>query len=240
MAKFHTTGGLVGTIENLIKDAQEKLIIVSPYLQINPLLIPRLKDASARNVAITFVYRSDDKTTKIEMDRLKEIKGLTMYVNKHLHAKCFMNEKRALITSMNLYDYSQQNNREIGISLNAAEDKDLYKDTLQEMESIISHSLLLTKLKEAEKKEHKSVLFKSAKQTNISTDEGHCIRCAKTIQYNPKVPYCKDCYNTWAQFGNSNYPENVCHTCNKPINTTMDNPQCYYCYRKLDARKAAW
>lgn len=240
MAKFHTTGGLVGTIENLIKDAQEKLIIVSPYLQINPLLIPRFKDAAARNVAIIFVYRSDDKTTNAEMDRLKEIKGLTMYVNKHLHAKCFMNEKRALITSMNLYDYSQQNNREIGISLNAADDKELYRDALLEMESIISHSELLTKPKNAEKKEQKNILFKSAKQPTLNTNEGYCIRCAKSVYHNPKAPFCKDCYNTWAEYGNRDYTENFCHSCSKPVETTIDSPQCYSCYKKSNARQPIW
>ena len=33
-----------------------------------------------------------------------------------LHAKCYMNEEEALVTSMNLYEYSQVNNYEMGIS----------------------------------------------------------------------------------------------------------------------------
>ena len=36
-------------------------------------------------------------------------------VRKNLHAKCYLNEKEALLTSMNLYEYSQEHNDEMGI-----------------------------------------------------------------------------------------------------------------------------
>ena len=40
----------------------------------------------------------------------------------NLHAKCYLSETSALVTSMNLYEFSQVNNHEMGISLTKAED----------------------------------------------------------------------------------------------------------------------
>ncbi len=36
-------------------------------------------------------------------------------LSQNLHAKCYLNEKAAIITSMNLYDFSQVNNNEMGV-----------------------------------------------------------------------------------------------------------------------------
>ena len=36
-----------------------------------------------------------------------------LYFSKNLHAKCYLNEKKMIITSMNLYEFSQVNNREM-------------------------------------------------------------------------------------------------------------------------------
>ena len=40
----------------------------------------------------------------------------------HLHAKCYMNDSHALVTSMNLYEFSQVNNDEMGILVSAEDD----------------------------------------------------------------------------------------------------------------------
>lgn len=243
MAKFHTTGGIVHEIETLIKEARDKLIFVSPYLQINKLLIPRLKDASERNVAITIVYRVDAKSTNAEIEKLKEIKGLTIYGIENLHSKCFMNEKRLLLTSMNLYEYSEKNNREMGIALTLADDEDLYKDAVEEVQSIIRASKPIKELikpKAVEKTVHTNFLFNTTKQTTTNTNEGYCIRCGDGMRHGLHAPLCKTCYNVWSEYGNREYLENFCHSCRKPHDTTIDAPQCYPCYKKTNARQAAW
>ena len=53
-----------------------------------------------------------------------------------------------------------------------------------------------------------------------------------TIKYNPNSPFCKDCLNTWQQFENYNYLENVCHRCGESEQTTMAKPQCYECFNE--------
>ena len=56
---------------------------------------------------------------------------------KNLHAKCYMNEEMCIITSLNLYEFSQVNNNEMGILIQRGEDSQLYKDAYEEAQRII-------------------------------------------------------------------------------------------------------
>ena len=56
---------------------------------------------------------------------------------KNLHAKCYLNENEALLTSMNLYEFSQINNNEMGILVSREEEPGLYNDILQESMRIV-------------------------------------------------------------------------------------------------------
>lgn len=53
MAEFLTTIGISHHIERIIKKAENQLVLVSPYLQLSPILMTRLEDASNRNIKIT-------------------------------------------------------------------------------------------------------------------------------------------------------------------------------------------
>ena len=68
------------------------------------------------------------------------MRGLT-YIRtsfcKNLHAKCYMNEEMCIVTSVNLYEFSQVNNNEMGILIRCAEDSQLYKDAYEEAQRII-------------------------------------------------------------------------------------------------------
>ena len=55
----------------------------------------------------------------------------------NLHAKCYLNENTAIITSMNLYEFSQQNNDEIGIRVDSKEDPQLYREIKAEAERLL-------------------------------------------------------------------------------------------------------
>jgi hypothetical protein len=70
------------------------------------------------------------------LDWMKEIQDLKVYEKSNLHAKCYLNEDRAIICSMNLYDYSQQNNIEMGILITKEQDKDAYNELIEEINNI--------------------------------------------------------------------------------------------------------
>ena len=54
-----------------------------------------------------------------------------------LHAKCYLNEKEAIVTSMNLYSYSQDNNDEMGIYVTKKEDPELYEEISNEAKRLL-------------------------------------------------------------------------------------------------------
>ncbi len=52
-----------------------------------------------------------------------------------LHAKCYLNENEALLTSMNLYEFSQSNNDEMGLIVSKREEPDLYDKIRQRVDA---------------------------------------------------------------------------------------------------------
>lgn len=54
--------------------------------------------------------------------------------------KCYINENEAIVTSMNLYSFSQQNNDEMGIHITKEKDADLYKDISDEVQRLLTIS----------------------------------------------------------------------------------------------------
>ncbi len=69
-----------------------------------------------------------------------ELKHLQLLSCDNLHAKCYMSEKACVITSMNMYDFSEHNNREMGILLEIPGDYLLMVEAASEIQSIVRHS----------------------------------------------------------------------------------------------------
>ena len=65
-----------------------------------------------------------------------------LYYYHNLHAKCYFNDSEMVITSMNMYEFSEKNNREMGIYINKSNDNSTFLDAFQETKSIIDNSEL--------------------------------------------------------------------------------------------------
>lgn len=63
-------------------------------------------------------------------------------------------------------------------------------------------------------------------KTRSHSPSGYCIRTGKPIPFNPSAPFCYEAYQSWAQWGNADYPENFCHKTGQPSNgkTSKNNP----------------
>lgn len=137
MAKFLETQAISNELMKVIKDAKEKIILISPYLKVNEQIIERLKTKSRMGTLseIVVVYgKSELKPSELQW--LKEIDDIKLYEKKNLHAKCFLNEDRAIIGSMNLYDYSQMNNLEMGVLITRDDDTEAYQELIEEINNI--------------------------------------------------------------------------------------------------------
>jgi hypothetical protein len=231
MAEFLTTNGTSFNIENIIIEAKSKLMLVSPYLQISKTLYERLKDASKKGVIIKIIYGKDELKPN-EKNSLAELKNVELYYFENLHAKCYFNESKMVITSMNMYEFSEKNNREMGVLIDRIVDKDVFEKAIGETFSIIQSSEMVPLKKETRpiQKESSNTNKGFNKTSKMKVLRGYCIRCQKRIDYNPEKPYCSDCFSVWAQYSNDDFEENVCHRCGEFESTTMAKPQCYDCY----------
>jgi hypothetical protein len=120
-------------IEGMIREAEDTIILVSPYLKIPADMIVRLRQAGERAVRITIVYGKTDLNPK-EIEKLRSIKGVGVLYVPNLHAKCYYNEHEMLVTSMNLHEYSAQNNHELGILFDRQTDVVEYRAVQRELE----------------------------------------------------------------------------------------------------------
>ena len=135
MAKFLTTVGNSYFIEQLILNAKNTLNLVSPFLKLNPNLLDRLNDASKQGIKITLIYGKSE-LSDMQSKLIFNIENLEIYYCNNLHAKCYFNETDLVISSMNLYEFSEKNNKEMGVLITKSEDPNFYNDTLNEIESI--------------------------------------------------------------------------------------------------------
>jgi len=136
MADFLTTSGISYQIEELIRSSKGELILVTPYLKLSQILFERLKDADKRGVTITLIYGKQE-LKQDQIDNLNSLENLELYYLENLHAKCYVNENFVILSSMNLYDFSEKNNREMGVLIKKSENQSLYDNVKSEIISII-------------------------------------------------------------------------------------------------------
>ena len=123
-------------ISHISEDARKHLVIICPYLKINEKLRRTIEVADRKGVNLFIIYgkRELDEGT---MTWLKGLRHSNIANIKDLHAKLYMNEEFAVISSMNLYEYSQVNNEELGVLCGRKEDRAEFKDiTFQVMRLI--------------------------------------------------------------------------------------------------------
>lgn len=136
MAKFLNTSATNYFLEELIKNARERVILISPFLKLNDRVKELLADKNRLKIDVRIIYGKSE----LQPEEIRWLNDLT-YVRtsfcKNLHAKCYLSEDLCIITSLNLYEFSQINNNEMGILLRRDDDADLYRDAYEEAQRII-------------------------------------------------------------------------------------------------------
>lgn len=119
-----------GKIMTLIDQAKKSVVIVSPYNKFDnwKKFKNRIKKAHKRGVKITWYIRSNVVGNREQIEYL----GITPIEVDNLHCKMYINENQAVVTSMNLYEYSDHSSIDIGYLI-----EDHYK--LQELFKFIDN-----------------------------------------------------------------------------------------------------
>ena len=121
MAKFLTGNELNSEVEKIFDRAEEKIILISPFIKLHDrfssTLLPK-KDKPKLEIIIVFGKNEEDMSRSMKQDDFnffKEFPNIQIRYERRLHAKYYANENSAIMTSMNLYSFSQDNNIEAGV-----------------------------------------------------------------------------------------------------------------------------
>lgn len=123
MAEFLKDSKLISAIEELIDKADDYLWLISPYIQLHDRIKDRLRlKKEKQNLHIIVVFGKNEadankSLSKEDFEFLKNFPNIFIGYEKRLHAKYYASEDFSIITSMNLHQFSQNNNIEAGIKL---------------------------------------------------------------------------------------------------------------------------
>lgn len=235
---------LNASIETLIKSAQKELIFISPFIKLHKRIrdsLKPIKDFPEISITIVFGQNPDEKSKsfpKEDFDFISDFPNVKILYEHRLHAKLFLNESSVILTSMNLYDYSQNNNIEVGVLYEKEgilEDlkskipnwqtfyeqaRNIAFDIIENSEQIFNkepkiESKFLGRgkyLGSDTKIDKRNELFSSGvKDEANSIMFGFCIRTGKKIPFDLKNPFSEEAFSTWSKFSNKDYPEKFCH-----------------------------
>jgi phosphatidylserine/phosphatidylglycerophosphate/cardiolipin synthase-like enzyme len=141
MAKFLNTRKAVSEIEDLIRNAEQRLVLISPYLKLSKDFKELLTYRNSKDKITTVIFGKQELNPN-EMKFLQGLRFVILKYNEDLHAKCYLNDEKMIITSLNLYEFSMNNNKEMGvlIDLNDESDKEIFEDALKEIDFIVETS----------------------------------------------------------------------------------------------------
>ncbi len=264
MARFLTGNNLNAEIENIFRDAASMLILISPFIKLHDRYKASLlshKENDKLAMIVIFGKNEENLSRSMSLDDLnffKQFPNIEIKYEKRLHAKYYANEFAAIITSMNLYSFSQDNNIEVGVlaeyslfgnnSLDADAEK-YFSEVINLSEPIFKKSpqyentLLGLKKKYSQSKieidkiadffsdrPDKNNVVKNNVQNQKQT--GFCIRTAASIPFNKDKPLSPDAYKQWNK--NPNNPENFCHFSGERSNgeTSVAKPILYKNWKK--------
>ena len=234
MAEFHDTTGVSAQLTRIIKNARDRLVIISPYLRVNKQIKELLEDKDRMRINVWIIYGKNELRPE-ENNWLRSMNSTKTGYLQDLHAKCYMNEDEALVTSMNLYEYSQVNNYEMGISVSRENDPELYGKIKDESERILRacDPIRVTVDKVDPEQTVVQETPKEPAPTLGAPPKGFCIRCKTDLPIaSPVRPYCGRCFASWNRFKNDDYEEKHCHACGNEHATSMAKPLCLACFRK--------
>ena len=98
MAEFLTTADMSAEVERVVKRAQHRVVIVSPFLRTRDRIRSLIKERAERGVEVHIVYGKEELHER-ERGWIDALPSVQLYFHKDLHAKCYMSESAAVLGS---------------------------------------------------------------------------------------------------------------------------------------------
>jgi phosphatidylserine/phosphatidylglycerophosphate/cardiolipin synthase-like enzyme len=223
-------------IIDMIKDSRQFVDLITPYIQLPGHLSSAIKDARKRRVRVRLFFRMDMQVKYTEMlESLMQLGVEVLAVDK-LHAKIYRNENYAIVTSMNLYQYSTENSEEVAIVSDAGSYLRGLEDYVNQLQGNAINLNKTQRGKKVMKNLGGAVNAVASRVSEAFSNElkgpGHCIRCNTEVKMDPNYPLCNKCFRLWNKYGDENYTEKYCFICGKNHKTSVAKPFCLQCFRK--------
>jgi|GEM_PF-161995 len=139
MTKFLSTSATTYHLENLLQDTTEQLIIVTPALKLNERVQELLAQRDSGQAATHILYQQNH-LQPAEMRWLNTLMYLQTSFCKNLQAQCYLNDSEAIITSLQLHAIGQEQRNEMGVLIQRDADAELYQETYNEVQRLLSIS----------------------------------------------------------------------------------------------------
>jgi hypothetical protein len=139
-------------ISTLIAESQQKFIAISPYIDISDWkkILINLNHAKKRGVKVEFYFRELREKDYKNLNRL----GVSLFRIKGLHTKMFMNDSTAIVTSMNLYEYSDLHSIDIAMQFSIQKEyNELYYYFNKYIKSKKTNEIFISKISEQKLKD---------------------------------------------------------------------------------------
>ena len=232
-----------GAIENLIDTSIEDLLLVSPYFNPSARMADAIRRAQLRGVNVRLLLRGGDDKTKQEMSSADIAAcGCAVRFLTRLHAKIYVSEQSAILTSMNLLGASATDSYESGARYRKAQFPNEYGLVRHQAELLVNLADEQAAVEIARTSSGRAAKI-SAPQTARAPKEpkqgkpraltGHCLRCAVSIRQDMSKPLCPACYKTWSEYEDREYREKFCHICGEERATSMQKPLCKKCFQAM-------
>ena len=139
MAKFLSASATTYHLEHLLQDTTEQLIIVTPILKLNERVQELLAQRDGAQAATHILYQHNH-LQPTEMHWLNTLTHLRTSFCKNLQAQCYLNASEAIITSLQLHAIGQEQHNEMGVVIHRDTDTELYQETNDEVQRLLSIS----------------------------------------------------------------------------------------------------
>ena len=242
MASFIKGTELNLALEDLIKNADEFLWFISPYIKLHDRIkdeVKRKKVNDKLRIVIVFGKNENDASKSIsreDIEFLKELPNVKICYEKNLHAKYYASEDFSLITSMNLHQFSQNTNIEAGIIMQpknaikqladiALSNSDAGDEALEYFEDVIKHAEVVYQ----KVPEYESILLGLKKKyvgSTVEVDKLNSFFNASKSDYSNTKPNSFNQYNYPKQTTRAFTP-GFCIRTGIAIPFNPDKPMCY-------------
>lgn len=258
--RIYSDNEITGQVLRIMDDAKIQVAIVSPYVDRVPHVEQALLRAKNNGVTISAYVRSDGDELggRNGKDALAWFKAndIEVFGIPNLHAKFYMNEQEAVVTSMNLLKSSWSGSLELGFVVEGDAHDQLVKYLTNTLRVLANAVPVRSSSERSPARSTSTSRSKSKIKTSTSTKEpeagpkgllgsfigavknafdlhpGYCIRCGEPLSEKDveagKTLCAKD-YRAWARYKDPNFREKYCANCGSKRKTSYAQPYCQEC-----------